>query len=98
MAKIIEGLYYSESHEYVRVEDKIAQDFNWLYTAIGVNRVYSNISNADDSKFSVESESFYLKKDEKGESDDEYRIFDEDSYSKFCYLFKKENRMFCLTY
>lgn len=84
--------------EYVRVEDKVAQDFNCLYTAVGVNRVYSNISNTDDSKFFVESESFYLKKDEKGESNDEYRMFDEDSYSKFCYLFKKENRMFCLTY
>ena len=27
MAKIIEGLYYSESHEYVRVED----DTHWDY-------------------------------------------------------------------
>ena len=43
MAKVIEGLYYSESHEYVKVEG----DFGYAQHALG-NVVYVDMPDVDD--------------------------------------------------
>ncbi len=49
MAKVIEGLYYSESHEYVRVEDGFGYIgiTDYAQHALG-NVVYVDMPEADD--------------------------------------------------
>ncbi|GAB6981836.1 glycine cleavage system protein GcvH [Prevotella dentasini] len=49
MAKVIEGLYYSESHEYVRVEGEVAYIgiTDYAQHALG-NVVYVDMPDADD--------------------------------------------------
>ena len=51
MAKVIEGLYYSESHEYVRVEDGFGYIgiTDYAQHALG-NVVYVDMPEADDEE------------------------------------------------
>ena len=56
MAKVIEGLYYAESHEYVKVEGDIAYIgiTDYAQHALG-NVVYVDMPEADDGFGAVES-------------------------------------------
>ncbi len=55
MAKVIEGLYYSESHEYVRVEDGFGYIgiTDYAQHALG-NVVYVDMPEADDEVTAVQ--------------------------------------------
>ena len=93
---------------YEEVDDKVPdfyesvnEDFFWLYDAEGVNLAYSRDKDQDYNHF-VKARSIYAYFNSENEEDElnsiQYIDFTPENYAKFCSLFKKENRMFYLTY
>lgn len=77
------------------VEEEVAPEIFTLYDANGVDLAYDEC--IDDPKHCVKPLKLYTNEDVlNSDNPYEYRVFDVDSYSKFCYLFKKENRIFSL--
>lgn len=79
------------------IDEKMAPEIYPLYDAEGVDLAYDEC--VDDPKHCVKPLRIYSNEDVlNSDHPYEYKVFDVDSYSKFCYLFKKENRLFFLHY
>lgn len=97
----VEILSYEEVDKVPDSYTTVNEDFFWLYDAEGVNLAYSSDKDQDWDHF-VKARSVYACFNSENEEDElnniQYIDFTPENYSKFCSMFKKENRMFYLTY